>query len=168
MSVCTNKLIFRLCGNGNMLSPFFFDKNVKAFENENLLNDETILFMTVFFSKSNPSKSISLFVMDPWWGTWPWFFISFRKTRSTFWRKLTSEISWFKLLRLFLWGFLKYNALRASPESLFHTAKNNNWMDLIEKKQGFSKKIFTAHEQSCWYLCIENWVLCSEEYVKLL
>ena len=38
-----------LCGNGNILGPFFFDGNVNGQSYLNLLNDEVMPLMTVLF-----------------------------------------------------------------------------------------------------------------------
>ena len=60
-----------LCGNGDMLGPFFFDENFYGQSYLNLLNDEVIPLMSVI-SKSIPWKSISTFVVGPGWGPLSW------------------------------------------------------------------------------------------------
>ena len=43
-------------------------------------------------------------------------------------------------------------------------------MQLIEKKQEFNKKICTAHDDSCRYLCIDKGVMLKEickDFLKL-
>ena len=45
-----------LCGNGNMLGPFFFDGNVNGQSYLNLWNDEDITLMTMFQSQFHGNR----------------------------------------------------------------------------------------------------------------
>ena len=76
-----------LCGNGDMLGPFFFDGNVNGQSYLTLLNDEVIPLMTVLFQNQFHENRFQrlLWVQDA--GPLPWVIGSSWKTKATFWRK---------------------------------------------------------------------------------